>query len=368
MRPSTFRSRRLATLLGLLCILAPLRGAEGAEPVDTPPPLPSDPLEPRPTGTVLPPTGDAGLDEDLSTYNYPFSVQMLPIRSQGQDLKMAYMDVAPGRANGSTVLLLHGKNFSGAYWSQTMEALSELGYRVVVPDQVGFGKSSKPEAFQYSFQAMAVHTKQLLDSLGVDRVALVGHSMGGMLATRFALMFPERVTALVLVNPIGLEDWKLVVPYTPVDEAYGRELQQNREGIRAYMRENYFGGEWKPAYDPLVEIQAGWTEGPDYPRVAWVSVLTADMIFTQPVVYEFPHVKAPTLLIIGQRDRTALGKNLVSPEVAASLGDYPELGRKAAAAIPGARLVEFEGVGHVPQYEAPESYLRALTGFLGGVR
>ncbi len=126
----------------------------------------------------------------LEGYAYPAPVQFLPLTLQGQDVRMAYMDVPPsGKSNGRTVLLLHGKNFFGAYWRDTLRALSEAGYRVVVPDQVGFGKSSKP-AIDYSFHTLAHNTKQLLDTLGIQMVVVVGHSMGGMVATRFARLSP----------------------------------------------------------------------------------------------------------------------------------------------------------------------------------
>ena len=74
------------------------------------------------------------LDARLSDFSYPYPVQTLPLQDQQQNLEMAYMDVTPEQANGRTVLLLHGKNFSGAYWKDTMAALLEDGYRVVVPD------------------------------------------------------------------------------------------------------------------------------------------------------------------------------------------------------------------------------------------
>ena len=88
------------------------------------------------------------------------------------------------------------------------------------------------------------------------------------------------------------------------------------------------------------------------------------MIYTQPVVYEFPRINVPTLLVIGQRDRTALGRAWAAKDVAATLGDYPALGKRAAAAIPGATLVEIPGVGHLPQVEAFEAYAGALARFL----
>jgi pimeloyl-ACP methyl ester carboxylesterase len=311
-------------------------------------------------------SGIAPLDARLGGYDYPYAVSVRRFESQGVALEMAYMDVkpAPDRANGRAVLLLHGKNFSGAYWQTTMAALLREGYRVIAPDQVGFGKSSKPRQFQFSFQELATHTQALLSDLGVQKATVVGHSMGGMLATRYALMFPARSEALVLVNPIGLEDWKTVVPYRTVDAVYRGELAKTPASVKGYMQKAYFDGKWSPAYDPLVAIQAGWTLGPDHALTAWLSALTADMIFTQPVVYEFPRIAVPTLLIIGTRDRTALGRNTVAPDVAATLGDYTTLGKTAAAAIPGAELVELGDVGHVPQYEAFDRYIAALKRFL----
>jgi len=305
-----------------------------------------------------------GYDAELSAYPYPFEVRYRRFEAQQQPLKMAYMDVAPAQPNGRTVLLLHGKNFSGAYWERTVRALSELGYRVLVPDQIGFGKSSKPKSFQFTFHALAAYTAQLLDELGVQQVAVVAHSMGGMLATRFALLYPERVERMSLVNPIGLEDWQRSVPYTPLDAVYKQEQASDRDKLRAYMRDSYFAGQWRDEYEPLLDMLAGLREGPDADLVAWVSALTADMVFTQPVVHDFPRLSVRTQLIIGTRDRTALGKAAVSKEVAATLGQYEELGKSAAKAIPNSELVELPGIGHLPQVEAFDAYLSALTKFL----
>ncbi len=128
---------------------------------------------------------------ELEDYQYPFPAEMFVFESQKQNLKMAYMDLQPEGDTMGTVVLLHGKNFSGAYWEKTAKALSAAGYRVVMPDQIGFGKSSKPEHYQFSFAQLAMNTKLLLKSLQIDKAFILGHSMGGMLATRYALMFPE---------------------------------------------------------------------------------------------------------------------------------------------------------------------------------
>lgn len=299
----------------------------------------------------------------LEQVKYAYPVKYFPIHVEGQDLKMAYMDVAPTtNANGRTVTLFHGKNFGGYYWTNVIKALSENGYRVIVPDQIGFGKSSK--AFiHYSFHQMARWNSQLLDSLKINKAIILGHSMGGMLATRFALLFPEKTEKLVLENPIGLEDYKAFVPYVNTEQQYKTELKTTAESVKKYYQNSYFTT-WKPAYDELVRIAGGVTFSADYPRWAKVAALTFTMIYEQPVVHEFANIKVPTLLIIGKEDKTIVGKGLLSAEDQKKYGQYNVLGKTTAAKIPGAKLIEFDNVGHIPHLEKPEEFIKALLGNL----
>lgn len=304
----------------------------------------------------------APLSITLEEYTYPYPVSYLPLLIEGQDLKMAYMDVPPsGNGNGKSVLLLHGKNFAGAYWKNTISFLISNGYRVIVPDQVGFGKSSKPN-IHYSFHALAANTKQLLESLGIKEVTVVGHSMGGMLATRFTLLYPETATRLVLENPIGLEDYRSFVPYVAVDEQYRNELKTSAESIRNYHK-TYFVS-WVPEFGEYAEIAVRQRLGGEYPRLAMSSALTYEMIYEQPVCHEFHNLKARTLLVIGQSDRTVVGKARVKKELLPLVGQYPELGRKTVARIAGAKLVELAKVGHIPHMEAKEKFHGALLSFM----
>ncbi|WP_373992069.1 alpha/beta fold hydrolase [Duganella sp. BuS-21] len=298
----------------------------------------------------------------LEGFAYPHPLHKYSFASQGLNLQMAYMDVAPaGAANGKTVLLLHGKNFCGATWEQTITALSLAGYRVVAPDQIGFCASTKPEHYQYTFQQLAANTDGLLKHIGVKQAIVIGHSTGGMLATRYALSYPDAVARLVLVNPIGLEDWKaLGVPSQSVDQWYARELKLSADSVRAYERATYYSGNWKPEYEKWVDMLAGLNNGPGKKVVAWNSALIYDMIFTQPVVYEFPLLKVPTTLLIGDADTTAIGKDVAPPEVKVKIGRYDVLGKETAKKIPGARLVELKGMGHAPQMEDPTAFHRTL--------
>lgn len=304
------------------------------------------------------------LDIHLSTVQYPAEVHFLDLPIQDQVLKMAYMDIHPEKSNHKNIVLFHGKNFNGAYWETTIRELVKNGFRVIVPDQVGFGKSSKPQHFQYSFHQLARNTKSLLDTLGITQSDILGHSMGGMLATRFALMYPETTEKLILENPIGLEDYLEMVPYQPVDHWYKNELDQNYEKIKQYQLASYYDNKWKPDYDRWLNLLAGWTLNKDYPLIAWNAALTTDMIFTQPVVHEFHLLKCPTLLIIGTRDRTALGKALAPANVQRIMGLYHELGKKTHDIIPNSKLVELENIGHLPHIEAFDQFIQPLLEFL----
>ena len=154
----------------------------------------------------------------LQGFDYPSPVGRFSFTSQGAAMEMAYMDVKAAAPNGKTAVLLHGKNFCAATWQDTISVLSQAGYRVIAPDQIGFCKSSKPTRYQYSFQQLAGNTRALLASLGVNRATFIAHSTGGMIGMRYALMYPDEVEQLVLVNPIGLEDWKAKgVPWQSVD-------------------------------------------------------------------------------------------------------------------------------------------------------
>ncbi|MCP1511280.1 MULTISPECIES: alpha/beta fold hydrolase [Pseudomonas] len=299
---------------------------------------------------------------ELQGFEYPYPIERFNFQSQGKTLQMGYMDVpAKGKANGRSVVLLHGKNFCAATWEGTIKALSDAGYRVIAPDQIGFCTSSKPDSYQYSFQQLALNTHQLLEKLGIQKATLLGHSTGGMLATRYALMYPKQTEQLAMVNPIGLEDWKaLGVPTLSVDQWYERELNVNAEGIRKYQLDTYYVGRWKPEYERWVDMYAGLSDGPGHKQVAWNSALIYDMIFTQPVYYEFKNLQVPTLLLIGTADTTAINKGIAPPQVKATLGNYAVLGKQAAKLIPHATLVEFPGLGHAPQMEEPARFHQAL--------
>jgi pimeloyl-ACP methyl ester carboxylesterase len=314
------------------------------------------PLAPASADDALPAYG-----AELEGFTYPEPVQSYAFASQGEALHMAYIDVRPDQPNGRTVVLLHGKNFCAATWDGSIRVLAQAGYRVIAPDQIGFCKSSKPEHYQYSFLQLARNTHALLDSLGVKQATIVGHSTGGMLAIRYALVYPQQTEQLVLVDPIGLEDWRAMgVPPVGVDDWFARDLKTTADGIRRYEQATYYAGQWRPEYEIWVQMLAGMYRGPGKRLVAWNSALIYDMIFTQPVVYELGELSMPTLLIIGDKDTTAIGKDFAPPAVQATLGHYPELAQTTMSALQRGTLVEFPDLGHAPQMQDPDRFNAAL--------
>ena len=288
---------------------------------------------------------------------YPYPSSYLPLTLYGQDVRMAYMDVTPqGQANGHTVVLLHGNNFAGFYFGVVIDALREEGFRVIVPDQIGYGRSSKP-IIPYYLADMARNTRSILQRLNIDKAMIVGHSMGGMLAARFASQYPDATERLVLFNPIGLTDTRFNNPVGDPDEAYKRTLASTYQTIRASLMRYvaHKPSAWNSQFESYVRIRYAWTLSADWPRLARVQSLMNNLISLDPVVYDWAHIQAPTLVYGGAEDM-----------LAGTPAAFQEGMKRIAATIPNgkARLELLPGLGHVPFMEAPERALPPLVAFL----
>src|ERR1700722_16472596 len=308
----------------------------------------------------------AALGIGLEGYDYPYPVRFLPLTNDLQPVTMAYMDVQPAtEPNGRTVVLMHGKAFGGYYFRTVITALISSGYRVVAPDQIGWGKSSKPD-IHYSFHLLAAHTAALLDHLGVGTVAVLGHSTCGMTAVRFTLMNPERVTHLILEDPLGLADYRTGIPPQSEETLYQHELHWTDPAtIRGYVA-SYFVKPDPAVYEPLAEVLVRVTLSPDYPRWARAAALTFQMIYQQPVRYEYHQLAPPTLLVVGAEDHVVPLGNYAEPADAARLGDFTGLSATAAQEIPRATRVVVPECGHIPHLEHPDTFLAELLPFLAG--
>jgi len=332
------------TPLSLALVMSILAVQPGGAAQQTPAPVPA-PTDVKP-GSIT--------SEDVP---YPYPSSYLPLTLYGQDVRIAYMDVAPaGAPNGHTVVVLHGFNFAGFYFGGLIDALRKEGFRVIVPDQIGFGRSSKP-IIPYNFHDMARNTFAILQNLKIAKAMVVGHSMGGMLAARFASQYPDVVERVVMYNPIGLVDNRFDRRIDSVDEAYRRNLaatyQTVKAGLMRYVAHN--PAAWTPQFESYARVRYAWTLGADWPRLAMVQAVAQQMLTLDPVVNDWAHIKAPTLAFGGAED--------VLPGSAAL---FQERMKFLAAAIPNGRgkVLLIPGLGHVPHLEAPDKIYPPLVAFL----
>ena len=230
------------------------------------------------------------------------------------------MDVgAPAQPNGRTVVLLHGRNFPSSYWAPVIKTLTDAGYRVVVPDQIGFGKSSKPSG-ELHFDTLARNTIALLDRLQVAQFDIVAHSLGGMLAVRIARAYPDRVAHMVLTAPIGLEDYRLYVPPVPTEKIIENEDKLTADGYRKQLEINYAlklpPDQVTPFIDPRFNIKGS----AEYPRWLRAFASSAQMIYREPVVHEIPLLIAADAVHHGRRRSQRAGPAKCAGGVAAEDG------------------------------------------------
>ena len=303
-------------------------------------------------------------DKHLTNYKYFSKVHKFQFISQGISLEMVYMYLPSNNQYKGTVTLLHGKNFTSNYWKEIALKLNSLGYAVLIPDQIGFGKSSKPLNYQFTFEALALNTKNLLDSLNITSTQLIAHSMGGMLASRFSLLYADIISNLILINPIGLENYLEYVEYKDISFFYKKELQLQPENIINYQKKNYYDGQWNKNYELLASHLIGWINGEDWKSLAKISAKTYDMIFTGSVIEDFKNFKLPVSLILGTRDRTGPGRNWKKAGVNYDLGRYDLLGKKVKKMNSNINIIELEGLGHLPHIENFELFYSELEKLL----
>src|SRR6201991_4970362 len=330
--------RRAITIC--LFLIASLAGAQAAEP------------------TAREPYGIA-----LEGFAYPYPVHLLPLVNDGEQLRMAYMDVAPAQPNGRSVVLLHGRNFPSSYWAPVIQTLTSAGYRVVVPDQIGFGKSSKPQG-DLHFDTLARNTIALLDHLGIAKADVVAHSLGGMLGVRIALAFPDRVAHLVLTAPIGLEDYRLYVPPTPTEKIIENEDKLTPEGYRKQLETNYALKLPPDQVTPFIDSRFNIKGSAEYPRWLRAFVASAQMIYREPVAHEIPLITQPTLFVMGADDHNAPGRPNAPEALRPKMGQNAELAKAFAAKMPSARAEVIPDTGHLVFLEARQRFDELMLAFL----
>ena len=296
-----------------------------------------------------PPAHWGPLSSTLEEIEYPHPVSYMDVRLFGKDGRLAYMDVPPsGPDNGRTVMLFHGMNFAGIGFAPTIEELSAAGFRTIAVDRIGYGRSSKLD-IPYNLNMFAANARDLMDHVGVDEVAVVGHSMGGMVASRFAMTYSDVTSHVVFVNQIGMGDQRQSRGWRDHEEVYQSALNANYQSIlRNHML--YYNEGWKPEYLDFVYYQYGQTLGSEWPKLARIRAWQQMILYFDPVLYDWQHIDTKALVIGGELDR-------LTP-------NFADQARNVAETLQNAELRLYPGIGHNPHFEYPEQYHADLIEFL----
>ncbi|MCD0450672.1 alpha/beta fold hydrolase [Actinocorallia sp. API 0066] len=256
---------------------------------------------------------------------------------------------------GPALLLIHGIADSSETWLPVIEELART-HTVIAPDLLGHGESAKPRA-DYAVAAYACGMRDLLTVLGVDRVSVVGHSLGGGVAMQFAYQFPERCERLALVSSAGMgREVHPAFRLATVPGAASTLAMLSAQPVRQAVL----------TAEPMLRLLGGIGLGPDlayvlsrYARFASPSArraflrtirAAADVSGQAITMLDRSYLAAdlPTLIVWGDKDG-------IIPAAHA---------RVAQRALPGSRLEVFEGAGHFPHHHDPARFVKALTEFL----
>lgn len=321
------------------------------------------PAHAAPLVPQLPDHYDTPLGIGLESWPYPAHVSLRPCAVGNETARMAYMDIAPtAKPRNKAVVLLHGKNFDSSYWAGPIADLTGAGFRVIVPDQIGFNKSAKPDV-PYSFDMLARHTLDLLGGLQIRQASFIGHSTGGMLAVRIAAAFPGSVDKLILEDPIGLVDYRRFIPPQTNETLVAAEHRMTAQSYRAFLR-NLMPALPPAKMEPFVEWRMRVALSGEYDRFCKASALVYQMIYREPVRDEYDDIRAPTLMIVGEKDASAPLRNYGSPDKIAKMPSIPAAAPDAVKDLRDGKLVTIPDVGHVPHLEAPDAFRTAMLGFL----
>ena len=311
------------------------------------------------SASFLAKANDNEFDLRLSNIKYPFGIQIFPFTSQNQDLELAYMHLKAKKGK-ATVVLFHSKDFVSSYWEQTARHLQEQDYGVLIIDQLGFGKSSKPTTYQYSFHALAKNTNKLITHLKLNNLILMGHGTGAMLATRFSLLYPNEVKKLVVINPFGYKDYLRYVRYQDISFLYQLETAKTIETTKNYQTKNFYNNKWQEKYQEQLEINIKHMQIKEQDLIALNRALFYDIVFTDPVYYELRYLKPPVSLIVGLKDKSSPGSSWKKENIETPFDDYEKISTNATNLIPNAKANYLADLGHVPFLENIEEFTKAL--------
>jgi 3-oxoadipate enol-lactonase len=245
------------------------------------------------------------------------------------------------RGAGPTILFVHGFPLDRSVWQHQIDTLT--GYRRIAPDLRGMGHSDAPD-LGYSMSTYAEDLLALLEALGEGQVVLCGLSMGGYVALEFVRRWRERVRGLILVDTRAEAD--SAEGRRARDALIGRVREQGAIAAAEAMLPRFFTPQVSP--EIIERIRTTILRTP-VPGIVGALSAMRERPDSTPLLETLTGI--PTLVLVGAED-------MITP---------PAIAQSMATAIPGARLMEIPGAGHLPCVEQPVPTTRAILKFLQSV-
>ncbi len=262
--------------------------------------------------------------------------------------------VEAGPADGPPVLLVHGWGCSAFAWRHVLPALAAAGHRAIAVDLRGHGLSDKPdEESAYTTGALVAHLERVRTALGIGRHALIGHSMGAVLARELLFRDAQRITHAVLVSPAGfgrIRRREMGVLFSPTFVTSVIPLVVTRKAVERSMRHT-FGPNGEPS--PR-EIEDYWapSQFASFVRASRHLLHVFDWVPPAPQLWQSVELP-PILAILGSHER---------------LLDAEATEVYLAAHVRQARVEVVEGGGHAVQEDSPAVVNPMIVRFLAGAR
>lgn len=240
--------------------------------------------------------------------------------------------------SGETLVMIHGFGDSKISFVQCAKWLVPK-YHVILPEVPGFGDTAHDEKLKYDTRSQAERFHKFFHQIGLKKFHIAGNSMGGHITASYALLYPEDVLSVILIDASGMKISE-EEPYKDAEKSAGTPAE-----FDAYMDQLFVN---KP---PIPDSFKRYFIKQAQKNLAWQNRVRAD-IRTGPDIYlndRIGTIKAPTLVLWGDKDQLI--------ELA--------VGEAFHAAIPGSQFVVFEDCGHSPQYERPQETAETILKFLG---
>lgn len=285
----------------------------------------------------------------MQDWHYPYPVHRL---SLNDSLEIAYIDEGRG---DTTLVFIHGLGSYLKSWQKTIDSLSPY-YRCVAIDLPGYGKSSKGD-YPFTLQFFADSVHDFIERLGLDKVVIVGHSMGGQIAMRLVLDYPERYEQLILLAPAGFETFTAAEGQA-IRSVYTAALIKAMPEAQIVKNFEINFHDMPADARFMIDDRLTMRQTIEYDRYCEMIPRCVAAMLQEPVFAELGRIRLPTLVLFGEND-LLIPNRYLHPQLSPA-----QVGQQGIQQLPDSELALIARAGHFLQWEQPAAVNQAIMRFL----